>query len=64
MPSGRSAGGGDEGMPRWVRVFVAVAVLIVVLLVIVALAGGGHGPGRHLASVATAGPAGSASTAR
>jgi hypothetical protein len=51
-------------MPRWVRVFVAVAVLIVVLLVIVALAGGGHGPGRHLASLATAGPAGSASTAR
>ena len=38
----------EQGMPRWVKVFVVVGAVIAVLAVVSLVAGGEHGPGRHL----------------
>ncbi|MBD0338796.1 MAG: hypothetical protein ICV67_05855 [Thermoleophilia bacterium] len=37
----------NEGMPRWVKVFLAVALVVLVLVVVLLVFGGGHGPSRH-----------------
>lgn len=42
--------GEDEGMPRWVKVFVVVGAVLLVLLVVLLVAKGEHGPGRHLSA--------------
>lgn len=40
---------GDDGIPRWVKVFGVIALVLVLLIVVVLLigGGGGHGPGMH-----------------
>lgn len=38
----------DEGMPRWVKVFIAIGLVLALLLVAVLVFGDAdHGPGRH-----------------
>lgn len=38
----------DDGMPRWVKVFIAIGLIIALLLVAVLVFGDAeHGPGRH-----------------
>ncbi|WP_170154269.1 hypothetical protein [Actinoplanes italicus] len=36
----------EEGMPRWVKIFLAGGALLLALIVVAVLTG--HGPGRHL----------------
>lgn len=43
--------GDDEGMPFWVKFFIAIGLIFVLLLVaVLVFAGGQHGPGRHVSS--------------
>jgi hypothetical protein len=43
--------GGQDGMPRWVKVFAVTAVALLLLAaVVMILSGGQHGPGRHTSS--------------
>jgi hypothetical protein len=42
----------NNGMPRWVKVFIVVGLLAAAVVLVVLLAGpGGHGPSRHSAGV-------------
>ncbi|MEU4621982.1 hypothetical protein AB0G04_18665 [Actinoplanes sp. NPDC023801] len=45
----------DEGMPRWVKIFLIVGLALAVLIPVAVLAG--HGPGRHLGHAAVPGAA-------
>ena len=48
---GRQERGGQDGMPRWVKVFAVTAVVLLLLAAAVMIVSGGrHGPGRHTSS--------------
>ena len=42
----RQVPAGEEGMPRWVKVFLVIGVLLLVVIGVAVLTG--HGPSRHL----------------
>ena len=47
-PETRQDAVGDNGTPRWVKVFGAISLVVVLLVVILLFTGGGgHGPSRH-----------------
>lgn len=43
-------GPGDEGTPRWVKMFAIAAGVLLLLFLVMMLSGGEHGPGRHMRS--------------
>ena len=48
-----SEGTPADGMPRWVKLFLAVGLALLLVVVALKVFGGGqHGPGRHLPGAA------------